>query len=94
MVPVDTRQPEDLAGLTRLQGAMVEAAYANLPPGGRLVYVTCTINPAENEKVVKAFLRQNTSFELVEKIQYLPNTHGTDGFFLCKMKKSSNLVER
>ena len=46
------RQPEDLAGLTRLQGAMLEAAYANLAPGGRLVYITCTVNPAENEKAI------------------------------------------
>ena len=76
------------------QLAILSASSQYLKPGGTLLYSTCTINPAENEKVVKAFLRQNSSFEMVEKIQYLPNTHGTDGFFLCKMQKSSNLVEK
>jgi 16S rRNA (cytosine967-C5)-methyltransferase len=46
------RAPEDLAGLVRLQGAMLEAAVHQLAPGGRLVYVTCTVNPAENEKAI------------------------------------------
>ena len=49
---------------------------------------------SENDNVVRAFLRVNSSFEIEEKTQYYPNIHGTDGFFICKMKKSSKLVER
>lgn len=85
---------EEMTGLPLKQQAILSASSSYVKPGGILLYSTCTINPAENEKVVKAFLRQNSAFEIVEKIQYLPNTHGTDGFFVCKMKKSSNLVEK
>ncbi|ACV67320.1 transcription antitermination factor NusB [Desulfohalobium retbaense] len=47
------RAPEDLQGLVRLQRRMLEAAFALLPPGGRLVYMTCTCNPEENEDQIQ-----------------------------------------
>lgn len=85
---------DEMAGLPTKQLAILSASSYYVKPGGILLYSTCTINPAENERVVKAFLRQNSTYEIEEKIQYLPNVHGTDGFFVCKMKKSSNLVAR
>ncbi len=47
------RRPEDVAELIRLQAAMLEAAYAFLPKGGGLAYITCTCNPAESEEQVR-----------------------------------------
>jgi len=85
---------DEMAGLPTKQLAILSASSYYVKPGGVLLYSTCTINPAENERVVKAFLRQNSAFEIEEKMQYLPNVHGTDGFYVCKMRKSSNLVER
>ncbi len=43
----------DLPGLYDLQGRIAKAAMAYVKPGGRLVYATCTLNPAENEEVVR-----------------------------------------
>lgn len=32
-------------------------------PGGRLVYSTCTLNKAENEKIVEQFLKNHKDFK-------------------------------
>ncbi len=84
---------DEIVGLPSKQLAILSASAHYVKPGGVLLYSTCTINPTENDNVVRAFLRVNSSFEIEEKTQYYPNIHGTDGFFICKMKKSSKLVE-
>ena len=61
-------------------------------PGGTLVYSTCTINPEENEKIIDQFLKRNRDFEKVERTLLLPNVNGTDGFFICVMKRD-DLIE-
>lgn len=69
------------------------AASANyLKPGGELMYCTCTINPKENEQIVSDFLKKNRQFSLDETKQLLPQVNGTDGFFICRLKKHSDLV--
>ena len=55
--------------------------------GGFLLYSTCTINIIENEEVIKDFINENRDFEIIEQRQLLPHIDGTDGFFLCKMKR-------
>ncbi|WP_353119623.1 transcription antitermination factor NusB [Nitratidesulfovibrio sp.] len=50
------RVPADLDVLAALQGRILDAALATLPPGGRLVYITCTLNPAENEAQIERLL--------------------------------------
>ena len=67
-----------------------------------LVYSTCTIELAENQGVVSRFLEQHPEFELEttghylplptkhaesKMVQLLPHIDGTDGFFICRMKK-------
>lgn len=54
---------------------------------GIIVYSTCTINPKENEQVVKDFLCNNENFILISEKQFSPNRDGTDGFYICKMKR-------
>ncbi|MBZ2173340.1 hypothetical protein K6142_15010 [Cupidesulfovibrio sp. SRB-5] len=50
------RSPADLDALAALQGRILDAALSVLPTGGRLVYITCTLNPAENEAQVERLL--------------------------------------
>ncbi len=47
---------ERMLGLYPLQAAILASAARLVRPGGILVYSTCTINPAENEEQVAAFL--------------------------------------
>ena len=59
-------------------------------PGGKLVYVVCTINALENERVVRAFLDRNDAFESVESTRcFRPDVDGTDGFFIATFRRRS-----
>ena len=51
------------ARLPAIQAAILEASAGYLKPGGVLVYSTCTILPAENQNVVRAFLTAHPEFE-------------------------------
>ncbi|HQQ76637.1 MAG TPA: hypothetical protein PLB01_04730, partial [Thermoanaerobaculia bacterium] len=52
--------PGDLAGFAATQRRLLDAALALLAPGGSLLYVTCSLEPEENEHVVDAALADRT----------------------------------
>ncbi len=58
--------------LVALQRKLLETAARALRPGGRLVYSTCTLDPAENEKQVEAFLAGHPAFRLLDAEKDLP----------------------
>ncbi|MRJ08150.1 methyltransferase domain-containing protein [Ornithobacterium rhinotracheale] len=56
-----------------------------LKKGGLMVYATCSIFPAENEKQIQRFLVENPNFELIEEKKILPSQSGFDGFYMAKL---------
>ena len=90
------------AELLATQAAILDTAAALLKAGGRLVYSTCTIDSAENEEQVAAFLARHPEFRVVRPAVAFPDgmtvgEHGAlsvptrtgmDGFFLCAMQKT------
>ncbi|MRI62736.1 methyltransferase domain-containing protein [Ornithobacterium rhinotracheale] len=56
-----------------------------LKKGGLMVYATCSIFPAENEKQIQRFLVENPKFELIEEKKILPSQSGFDGFYMAKL---------
>lgn len=90
----------DLPGLIDTQKKILEQGAALLAVGGRLVYSTCTVNPAENGDVVRDFLAQNKAFRLCEvapqvegarveegMATFLPGEADTDGFFVASLER-------
>jgi 16S rRNA (cytosine967-C5)-methyltransferase len=58
-------KPEDLVDLQQRQVAILRAAMQHVAPGGRLIYSTCSMEPEENEQVVKACLQSENEFKVV-----------------------------
>jgi 16S rRNA (cytosine967-C5)-methyltransferase len=54
------RRAEDVAAFARTQLEILRAAFSMLAPGGRLLYATCSVLPAENEAVTARFLQQES----------------------------------
>jgi 16S rRNA (cytosine967-C5)-methyltransferase len=61
------RQAEQVQELIHVQAAMLEAAYAELPSGGHIAYMTCTQHPAENEGQIQAFLSRHSGAVLAQE---------------------------
>ncbi|MDE6017008.1 MAG: 16S rRNA (cytosine(967)-C(5))-methyltransferase RsmB [Acetatifactor sp.] len=78
--------PEKLLALEELQRAIIESCWQYVRPGGRLLYSTCTINPAENENMVRWILEQ-FPFELEEQRQFIPGEDETDGFYYARLRR-------
>lgn len=92
------RRAGDVGELAARQAAMLDALWPLLASGGRLLYVTCSLLPAENAQQVESFLARHADAQLVELptrpgmrsgkgVQLLPGVDDTDGFFYAALSK-------
>ena len=92
------RRSSDIQGLTELQGRILDSVWPLLAPGGRLLYVTCSLLAAENQDQIAAFLaRRPDARELpiaadwglarTHGRQLLPTAGGSDGFYFALIGK-------
>lgn len=94
------KDPEPLLELPLIQYDILSNVSRYLKQGGTLVYSTCTVRTSENEDVVHRFLQENPQFTLVPfdlpdgietsrdgMVTLWPHRHGTDGFFIAKLRK-------
>ena len=77
---------EQIMACVPVQKRILATSFRYLKPGGTLVYATCTLNKAENEEVIEAFLRESKA-QLVFQKTFFPHTDTTDGFFAAVIKK-------
>ncbi|MCP3138545.1 RsmB/NOP family class I SAM-dependent RNA methyltransferase [Pyxidicoccus xibeiensis] len=96
-------EPDVLTHFPPLQADILQHAADLVRPGGRLVYATCTVNRAENQDLVTAFLAARPDFSPVRPGQgwlpeacvhegfllVAPHRHGTDAFFAAVMERSA-----
>ena len=52
------RRPDDITALARIQAEMLDSLWPLLAPGGRLLYATCSVFPAEGQQQIDAFLQR------------------------------------
>lgn len=83
------RTPQDAAGLADLQRRMLENAYNQIPAGGCAAYVTCTLNPDENEGVVQAFVEDTPGATVETQWSTPPDSPTREFFYAALVKKTS-----
>jgi 16S rRNA (cytosine967-C5)-methyltransferase len=67
------RRKTDIDKSAELQLALLEALWPLLAPGGRLLYVTCSVVACENDEVVSRFMRRTPEAMENNGEQMLPN---------------------
>ncbi|VFR31496.1 Ribosomal RNA small subunit methyltransferase B [plant metagenome] len=88
------RRPDDLPRTAALQARIADALWRTVKPGGRLLYVTCSIFPEEGESQAQAFAgRHGDAERLPAPGQILPSGAAAplsdqhDGFFYALFAK-------
>ena len=95
--------PQQSAGIIKTQREILDKACRFVKKGGKLFYITCSLDPAENEDQVRAFLQNHNDFKLEDLSPVLENLTGqkrtdktvrlnpsvfqTDGFFAASFIK-------
>ena len=99
------RRQDDIQALARIQAELLDALWPLLAPGGRLLYATCSVFPAEGQQQIDAFLqRQPPGTVLLEPqspghLLPLPDNASVgvasqpvalqDGFFYALLRKTT-----
>jgi 16S rRNA (cytosine967-C5)-methyltransferase len=94
--------PDHVSKMAETQATILTAGARALRPGGVLVYSTCTISPAENERQIELFLDRNPHFALDDLcneqqihthprapkvLLTMPHHDHTAGFFIARMRR-------
>jgi 16S rRNA (cytosine967-C5)-methyltransferase len=91
--------PADIEDMRARQTRLLENAARAVKPGGRLIYSTCSVEPDENEEVVRTFLENHETFGPARlavrqtlkthpgMARTWPHRQGTDGFFICALER-------
>jgi 16S rRNA (cytosine967-C5)-methyltransferase len=93
--------PEQLARRMGEQDKVLSAAAAFVRPGGRMIYVTCSLLAEENEDRIAAFLARAPGFATTPAagvadgfltpqgfLRLTPRSAGTDGFFVAVLRRA------
>jgi len=86
------RRPGDAAAFAARQSRILDALWRVLAPGGKLLYVTCSVFPEENGAVIEAFVARTPGARRVPlpdaaAAQQLPDAEH-DGFFYALLENS------
>ncbi len=93
------RRASDIPALMQTQARLLQNLWPLLKPGGKLVYVTCSILPSENVQQIASFMTQqqnamhqpledNWGHALSYGRQILPGEAGMDGFYYAVLTKA------
>jgi len=92
------RKPDDISKLAEIQLNLLQKLWPLLKPSGILLYVTCSIIPKENTKIIERFLATQSDADEDKIIsdwglvqthgkQLLPQVDSHDGFYYARLVK-------
>jgi len=93
------RRESDIAALSALQQRILKAIWPRLKPGGLMLYATCSLLPAENERQLAPFLADHPDarerpipalWGEAREVgrQIAPGESGLDGFYYALLEKT------
>ena len=99
------KKETNIKKLTDIQEKVLHSSSKSVKCGGYLIYSTCTLRKAENERVVEKFLHNNKNFKLCDMPEfikkYFPNSENMltmidgkincDGFFLSVLRRKDKI---
>ncbi len=94
------REAADVNAQVELQSELLTRLWALLKPGGRLVYVTCSLLPAENDSVIATLQAQQANVRVTSLAtawgvktlhgrQTITGLQDMDGFYFAVLQKTS-----
>lgn len=82
--------PGRLRRVTRLQQELLSAVTGVLRPGGLLVYLTCSLEPEENDEQVNRFLQHHPDFTReCDDLFIFPPDGATDGGYGARLRRAA-----
>lgn len=93
------KDEDQLSSLPDIQLDIIKNQSRYVRPGGVMLYSTCTLLRRENEDVITRFMDSVQGFvpedfetcfgsSVGGMLTLLPSVHGTDGFFICKLRRT------
>ncbi|MEM6671257.1 MAG: transcription antitermination factor NusB [Planctomycetota bacterium] len=86
--------PQSQASLVEIQRALLAGAARVVATAGALVHSTCSLEPEENEQIVRAFLDDHPGWTLEEEARSLPRSLDdggpADGGYAARIRAPSN----
>jgi 16S rRNA (cytosine967-C5)-methyltransferase len=80
-------QERELGHLQSLQIRLLRLAVERVAPGGKVVYSTCSIEPEENQQVVRAILQEMPALTMEQEEEQRPGLPA-DGGYWARLRKA------
>lgn len=81
-------QPHEINNLIEQQREIMERFASTVKSGGKMVYATCSILPAEGEEQVKWFMEKHSEqWNFEGEKRYSPTHFDADGFYMALLTK-------
>ena len=90
-IKLKQQSPEDaskaLEELAEIQYNILLNALRYVKPGGKALYSTCTVDPVENQDLVRKALKALPGCTIEQERQIFPEEGGPDGFYTCLIRR-------
>lgn len=77
-----------LANFRAAQTKLLDRAVQLAKPGGRIVYVVCSLLPSEGVEQIEHFVARNPAWHLTKSTRLTPARDDTDGFFAAVLERA------